>query len=256
MTKQIYQKVVLVVLLILPFLLYFFWVYAQEDTFFTTLDYVGPKTTKIIEVDGKSAEDTVYYTIPDFELRSQNDTLISSNELRDNILLVNFFFSTCPSVCPAMNYKVQQIQNRFKGYEYFQIISITVDPTHDSVPVLKAYEKRIGAIDGRWHFLTGDQEDIYELAKGFFTNAMEDSLADGGYLHSENLLLVDWDGHLRSGRDVDGNIKAVYDGLSDDDMKFMKEDIKVLIAEFEKKKSVDKNNKNKAAKAKLEASGK
>lgn len=250
MNNQNIQKVVLVSMLILPFLLYFFWVYAQEETFFVKLEYVGPESQVERVEDGKLIVDTVAYTIPEFEFLSQNDTSISAQELRGNILLVNFFFTSCPSICPAMNYKVQQVQNRFSGYEHFKIISFSVDPNFDTPEVLKEYEKRIGAKEDRWHFLTGNQDTIYKVAEGFFANAMQDSLAPGGFLHTENLVLVDWDGHIRSGRDDDGNLLAVYDGLSDDAINTMKDDIKVLIAEFEKKKSVDKYRKEKEEKRK------
>lgn len=250
MGDKILQKVVLVSILILPFLLYFFWVYAQEESFFTTLEYVGPRTWVEKEIDGELKADTSYYTIPDFNFSSQADSLVSSQELRNNILLVNFFFSTCPSICPAMNFKVQQVQNRFKGYEHFKIVSFSVDPKYDTPEILREYAKRYEAIDGRWHFLTGEEEEIYKVAQGFFANAMRDSLADGGFLHSQNLILVDWDGHIRSGRDDSGNIKAVYDGLQDVEVNALKDDIKVLIAEFEKKKSIDEYQNEKEAKKK------
>lgn len=248
MGDKILQKVVLVSLLILPFLLYFFWVYAQQESFFTTLEYVGEKTPVEIVVDGEVIQDSVNYTIPDFEFSSQADTLVSSDQLRGNILLVNFFFSSCPSICPAMNYKVQQVQNRFKGYEHFKIVSFSVDPEFDTPEVLSEYAKRYNAIDGRWYFLTGQSEKIFKMASGLFVNAMKDSTAEGGFLHSQNLLLVDWDGHIRSGPDDLGNVKGAYDGLQDVEIKALKEDIKVLIAEFEKKKSADEYKAKKSEK--------
>ncbi len=239
MNQKLSKGVVLVSLLILPFLVYFIFVYSAEENFFVKLDYVGPKEARQVEVNGKTQWDTTYYTIPDFALTSQNDTLVSADQLRGQIYVVNFFFSTCPSICPAMNFQLKQVQDRFTGYDDFKIVSISVDPKHDTVEVLKAYEATIGAIDGRWHFLTGDQDRIYQIAEGFFSNAMVDEEADGGFLHSENLVLVDWDGHIRSGRDEYGNIKGVYNSLSTVEVNKLKDDIKVLIAEYEKKKSVD-----------------
>ncbi|MGB0175689.1 MAG: SCO family protein [Owenweeksia sp.] len=248
MDQKLIKGVVLVSLLILPFLAYFIFVYSAEENFFVTLDYVGPKEANQTELNGKIQWDTTYYTVPDFELTSQNDTIVSAQKLRGQIYIVNFFFTTCPSICPAMNFQVKQVQDRFQGYDDFKIISISVDPRHDTVEVLKAYEKEIGALDGRWHFLTGDQDRIYEIAQGFFSNAMPDEEADGGFLHSENLVLVDWAGHIRSGRDDYGNIKGVYNGLSTDEINNLKDDIKVLIAEYEKKKSVDEYRREKEQK--------
>ncbi len=237
------KRVVLISLLVLPFLIYFFWVYSAEQNFFVTLNYVGPQNG--VAENG----DTNYYKIPDWEFTTQDDSTLSSKELEGAIYVANFFFATCPSICPAMNYNVQQVQERFKGYEHIRIVSFSVDPEHDTVAVLKNYEKRMGATPGRWFFLTGDKEKIYQTAAGYFLSAMEDSLADGGFLHSENLVLVDWKGRIRSGKDDQGNLKGVYNGLSVDDVNTLKDDIKVLIAEYEKQKSVDAYREEKAKKA-------
>lgn len=245
------KRVVLVSILVLPFLVYFFFVYSAEENFFIKLKYVGPREAiTVLNDEGEEVVDTAYYTIPDWEFTTQDDTTLSAKELEGKIYLANFFFSTCPSICPAMNYNVAQVQERFKGYDHFRIVSFSVDPNHDTVEVLKAYEKRIGATPGRWYFLTGDQEDIYRTAEGYFANAMEDSLAAGGFLHSENLVLVDWKGRIRSGIDEYGNVKAVYNGLSPDEINKLKDDIKVLIAEFEKQKSVDEYRESKKNKKK------
>ncbi len=234
------KGVVLVTFLVLPFLVYFILVYSAEENFFVTLDYWGPQeVVERVNEKGETVPDTLEYTIPAWEFTSQDDTTVSSDELAGNIYIANFFFSSCPSICPAMNYNVQQIQERFKGYDHFRIVSFTVDPEHDSVEVLKAYEKTIGATPDRWFFLTGEKQEIYKTAKDYFANAMEDSLAEGGFLHTENLVLVDWEGRLRSSRDEQGNLKGVYNGLSPDEINELKSDIKVLIAEYEKKKSVD-----------------
>lgn len=250
--KNLIKGVVLISLLVLPFLIYFFFVYSAEETFFVTLDYVGPK--EVVQTkDGKV--DTIPYTIPKFGFTNQYDTLLTDQDFKGNITLVNFFFTTCPSICPAMNYNVQQIQDRFKGYEHFRIVSFSVNPEYDSVPVLKEYEERIGATPGRWHFLTGDRDSIYKTANGLFLSAMEDELADGGFLHSENLVLVDWKGRIRSGRDEQGNVKGVYGGLEPVSINEVKDDIKVLIAEFEKEKSVESYKEEKAKRKKNERNG-
>ncbi len=200
--------------LVLPFLVYYIFVYSAEENFFVTLEYVGPREEMpVVEWNG-SLSDTAYYSIPQWEFRTQDDSLLSNSEMLGNITLVNFFFTSCPSVCPAMNYNVQQIQERFKNYDYFKILSFTVDPDHDTVEVLKAYERRIGANSGSWYFLTGDNAEIYQTAANHFLSAMVDEAAEGGFLHSQNLVLVDWNGHIRSGRDEQGNLRGVYDGLS------------------------------------------
>jgi len=240
--KKLGKGVVLVSILVLPFLIYFIFVYSAEENFFVTLEYVGPKEVETSVQDGETVYDTSYYSIPDWRFTTQDDTLLREDDLRDNIYLANFFFATCPSICPAMNYNVQQVQERFKGYENLKIVSFTVNPENDSVEVLKAYEDKIGARPGKWYFLTGDQEELYQTARDYFANAMVDSAAPGGYLHSSNLYLIDWEGRIRSGRLEDGSLPGVYDGLSVDDVNRLKSDIKVLIAELEKQKSIEAKN--------------
>lgn len=247
--KNLTKGAVLISLLVLPFLIYFILVYSAEENFFVTLDYWGPEeVVEITNEEGEKVWDTTHYILPAWEFTSQHDTSLSSAELAGNIYLANFFFATCPSICPAMNYNVQQVQERFKGYENFKIVSFTVDPEHDTVEVLKTYEKTIGATPGRWYFLTGDKGEIYKTAADFFTNAMKDSLAEGGFLHSQNLVLVDWAGHLRTGLDENGNLRGVYNGIDPDEVGELKSDIKVLIAEYEKKKSIDEYRESKKKK--------
>lgn len=232
------KKAVLVVLLILPTLFYLIFVYGAEGNFFKTLDYVGPKEVVTVLRDGEMVNDTLAYVIPDFEFICQEDTTLSSDEMRGKVYVANFFFSSCPTICPAMNYNLKQVQDRFLGYDDIYFLSFTVDPEYDTPEVLKKYEGKVGAVNGRWYFLTGQKEALYKTARDFFVNAMEDSTAAGGFLHSEYLVIVDWEGRIRSRTDEQGNLKAVYNGTSPDEVNKLKDDVKVLIAEYEKYKSV------------------
>ncbi|QNR22870.1 SCO family protein [Croceimicrobium hydrocarbonivorans] len=243
--KSSFSKAVLILVLVLPSVLYFIFVYSAEGNFFQTLDYVGPPT--IIErfEDGVATNDTLHYSIPPYQFTNQNNVPYGSRDLRGKIYVANFFFSTCPTICPAMNYNLKQVQDRFLGYEDINFVSFTVDPEHDTVEVLKEYEGRIGAEEGRWFFLTGEKEALYKTANDFFLSAQVDPEAAGGFLHSENLVLVDWEGRIRSRRDEQGNLKAVYSGTSADEISQLKDDIKVLIAEYEKHKSVSEHRASK-----------
>lgn len=246
--KSSIAKAVLITLLVLPSVLYFIFVYGAEGNFFVTLDYVGPKTVVEKEVEGELVSDTLYYKIPPFQFTTQDNELLSSKDMLGKIYVANFFFSSCPTICPAMNYNLQQVQDRFIGYEYIDFLSFTVDPEHDTVEVLKAYEQKIGAVNGRWYFLTGEKEEIYKTAANFFLSAQVDEDAPGGFLHSENLVLVDWEGRIRSRKDEQGNLKAVYSGTSPVEINELKDDIKVLIAEYEKTKSVNEYRESKEKK--------
>lgn len=245
--KQSSTKAVLIMVLVLPSVLYFIFVYGAEGNFFQTLDYVGPASYVERVEGGTTLVDTIPYRIPAFQFTDQHGEAFSNEHLKGKIYVANFFFSTCPSICPAMNYNLKQVQDRFLGYEDINFVSFTVDPEHDSVPVLKAYAQEIGAADGRWFFLTGEKEALYRTAATFLLSAQEDAAAPGGFLHSENLVLVDWEGRIRSRRDEQGNLKAVYSGTSAVEIGDLKDDIKILIAEYEKTKSV---NEYKASKQK------
>lgn len=247
-----WQKAVLVALLVLPSLIYFIFVYGAEENFFQTLDYVGPVQLKsVVDEAGQQRVDSLPYAIPDYRFRTQDDSLLSSaKHLRGKIYVANFFFSSCPTICPAMNFNMRQVQDRFKGYDKFRTVSFSVDPEYDQPAVLKSYAKKIGAIPGRWYFLTGDRDSLYATAADFFLSAMEDETAAGGFLHSEHFVIVDWAGRIRSRRDEDGNLKAVYSGTSQDEVNKLIDDLKVLIAEYEKKQSVDEYRASKAEKKK------
>jgi len=227
-------------ILVLPFLVYFIWVYNSKENFFKTLEYVGPpQIQKVLTEDGEMVKDTVPYTVPEFTFTTQYDTSLSQTDLKGKIYVANFFFTSCPTICPAMNYHVKQVQNRFKGYDYFKVVSFSVDPEYDTPKVLRKYAQKMEAIPGLWYFLTGDKEKIYQTAAGYLVNAQEDETAPGGFLHSEYLVLVDWEGRIRSRLDEQGNLKGVYNGTSLTEINKLKDDIKVLIAEYEKKKSMD-----------------
>jgi protein SCO1/2 len=249
MAKQNFRKkVVLIALLVLPFLVYFIWVYNSKENFFKTLDYVGPPNIEKRNTGAKVQYDTLPYTVPSFSFTTQQDTFLTSDDLKGKIYVANFFFTSCPTVCPAMNYHVKQVQNRFKGYDYFKIVSFTVDPEHDTPAVLQRYAEKMEAIPGLWYFLTGDKKALYNTAAGYLVNAQEDAAAPGGFLHSEYLVLVDWEGRIRSRTDEQGNLKGVYNGTSLTEVNLLKDDIKVLIAEYEKKKSMDEYRASKEAK--------
>lgn len=235
------KRVVLLCVLVLPFLVYFIFVYNSEENFFQTLDYVGPPQ---ITPQG----DTLPYQVPPFGFTNQYDTIVHSQELRGKIYLANFFFTSCPTICPAMNYQVQQIQERFKNYQDFRIVSFSVDPEHDTPAVLRKYARDMRATPGVWHFLTGPKDSIYGTAPEFFLTAMKDSTAPGGFIHSQYLVLVDWKGRIRSRRDEQGNLKGVYDGTSQTEVNKLKDDIKVLIAEYEKWKSMQEYRASQKAK--------
>jgi protein SCO1 len=227
--KSLFNRAVLISVLVLPALLYLFFVYGQSEVFFKTLDYVGPKE---VVAEG----DTSYYEIPDFELTSSDGSTFTKESMDSTIYVMSFFFATCPTICPAMNFHLNEIEKRFKGYPNFKLLSITVDPAKDSVEALASYAEMRKYNTDKWLFTTGDQDEIYDLAKKVYLNAFEDQTAEGGFLHSTNAILIDWNGNIRSRKDDLGNIVGSYDVLEVTQLNDMESDIKVLIAELERDK--------------------
>ncbi|WP_456462574.1 SCO family protein [Lutibacter sp.] len=170
--------------------------------------------------------------VPPFEFTNQDGKLISNSFYKDKVYVVEFFFTTCPTICPKMNENMVKIQNKFYGNNEFGIASFSINPTHDTPEILKEYAKSHGATLKNWNFLTGDQDKIYELANtGFTLFAGENSDAEGGFEHSGMFALVDKQGNIRSRLDKFGNPIAFYDGLDPKGIQMIKEDISILLKE-------------------------
>jgi protein SCO1/2 len=177
--------------------------------------------------------------IPTFEFYNQDSLLITEKDLLGKVYVVEFFFSTCPTICPVMNKNLVIVQNQFKESNYFGIASFSINPEHDTPEVLKSYADRYGITDIDWHLLSGPMEDVYELANsGFNIYAQETPGLNGGFEHSGLFALVDKDGYLRSRRDEFGNPIVYYRGAIDKLEKINDigetEQISILIEDIEK----------------------
>lgn len=169
---------------------------------------------------------------PKFELTDQNGAKISNKTYSGKVYLVEFFFTTCPSICPIMNRHMVGIQNEFFGNPNFGIASISIDPEHDTSKVLKEHAKAIGVKSSNWHLLTGDKDYIFNIAnKGFNLYAGENKNVEGGFEHSGLFALIDKKGNIRCRRDNFGNPILYYDGLDKKGVKAITEDIKKLLNE-------------------------
>ncbi|MHA7863639.1 SCO family protein [Flagellimonas marinaquae] len=181
--------------------------------------------------------------VPDFEFYNQDSVLISNKDYLGKVYVVEFFFTTCPTICPIMTQNLVELQETFKYNEDFGVASFTINPRYDTPSVLTAYADKYGITDKDWHLMTGDQEKIYELAQqGFYIFATEDQEAPGGFEHSGMFALVDKNGYIRSREDEFGNPLIYYRGTITEEqgvnsdgetqqMTILKEDIKKLLAE-------------------------
>jgi len=146
--------------------------------------------------------------------------------------VVEFFFTTCTTICPKMNENMVKIQNEFYSNIDFGIASFSINPKHDTPAVLKAYAKDKGATSKRWNFFTGNQEDIYDVATdGFTLYVGENNQVVDGFEHSGSFALIDKNGFIRSRKDDFGNPIGFYDGLTDEGIQMIMEDIAILLKE-------------------------
>ena len=211
----------LFLLLVLPAIMYFYLTRGYNN--FIKLEVIG-------EVD---------YSIDDFSFINQDNDTITKDSLLGSIYVANFFFTSCPSICPTMTRNMSYLQDKLSVYPNIRFLSHTVDPDNDTPEKLINYvdlmqQKNISIDLSNWDFVTGDKDKLYQSAANYFVNASVDSLAPGGFLHSEYFVLIDKQGRVRSGIDINGNIVGAYDGTSEVQMKDLINDINVLMAEYKR----------------------
>lgn len=142
--------------------------------------------------------DTLYPTIPPFAFVNQ-DSLVITNETFDNkIYVVDFFFISCPTICPKVKKQMLRVYKQFEQEPRLQLLSHTIDIRHDTIPRLKAFAEGLNVNTDQWHFVTGKEADIYQIAGNYFSVAQKDPNAPGGFDHSGRLILVDEQRHVRS----------------------------------------------------------
>lgn len=169
---------------------------------------------------------------PSFSLTDQNGSLLNSSDLKGKVYVVEFFFSTCPSICVQMNENMKIVSNKFKDSEDFHIVSITINPEYDTPEVLLQHAKDLGISNVNWHFLTGDRTTIFDLSnKGFNLYAGINESIDGGFEHSGLFALIDKEGNIRSRVDDFGNPIVYYDGLEEAGISALIQDAQVLLNE-------------------------
>jgi protein SCO1/2 len=181
--------------------------------------------------------------VPDFSFINQDSMVISNEDYKGKVFVVDFFFTTCPSICPMMSRNLVELQEEFREFENFGLASFTINPQHDTPTVLKKYAENYGISDMDWHLLTGDLEQVYDLANtGFNIYAAIDDQAAGGFEHSGMFALIDKQGYIRSRIDDFGNPIIYYRGTISEEQKtndegetqqisILKEDIRKLLEE-------------------------
>lgn len=220
LTRKYFKVLGLILILLFPAIFYFVLTSGKHNML--SLPYFGEREPIKVMVNGKEKIDTLYHSIPDFSFINQSGDTITQKNYEGKIYIADFFFTTCPGICPKMSAQMHYLEERLKDYNDVMFLSHTVDPEKDTVESLAAYSKLVHANTKRWNFVTGSKEAIYKQALyGYLINANEDILAPGGFLHSELFVLVDKNKHIR----------GFYDGTSVDQAKKLIDAVKVLIAE-------------------------
>ncbi|WP_348797655.1 SCO family protein [Flavobacterium adhaerens] len=190
---------------------------------------------RLDQVGGSNTEDHKLVKIgpaPKFELINQENKKITNDFYKGKVYVLEFFFATCPSICPKMNANMITLQNTYFGNPNFGIVSITIDPVHDTPEVLKQHAKLLGVKSANWNFLTGDKEAIYNLSnKGFNIYVGENNKVAGGFEHSGLFALIDKNGNIRCRKDDYGNPILYYDGLEKKGVRDIQQDIQILLKE-------------------------
>ncbi|EPR72175.1 SenC [Winogradskyella psychrotolerans RS-3] len=182
--------------------------YYNDDSF--TPHWLTPNTE----------EERTFHKIPDFSLTNQLGEAVTQNTFEDKIYVTDFFFTTCPGICPKMTGNMSKVQEEFKNDTDVLLLSHSVMPSTDSVAVLKAYAKSNDVIDYKWHLVTGDRNEIYALGRDhyFVESDLGEVKTDDDFLHTENFLLIDKNKHIR----------GIYNGLNRASIAQLIVDIKAL----------------------------
>ncbi|MCO6487874.1 MAG: SCO family protein [Phaeodactylibacter sp.] len=143
-------------------------------------------------------EDTIYHQIPDFAFIDQDSQVVTNATFGGKIYIADFFFTSCPTICPKVKKQMLRIYEKYKDEPRLMFLSHSIDPKRDTVGRLKTYSENLGVDTGRWRFVTGNKDEIYEIADDYMSIAVEDPNAPGGFDHSGWLLLIDKDRHIRS----------------------------------------------------------
>lgn len=216
------KVIAILVIVIIGIAISYFMTISQTEK--KQLPVIQPRDVKKEMVDPELLEKGIGHRIGNFEFVNQSGDTVRLDDVKGKVFIAEYFFTTCGTICPVMTEQMTRVQTRFKGNEAVKIVSFTVHPEYDNVEVLRAYADKYGAVDGQWHFLTGDKDALYKLARtSFFVlkPAEAANLGDAGsdFIHTNNFVLVDQE--LR--------IRGYYDGTDRNEVSELMEDIKLLL---------------------------
>ncbi len=171
-----------------------------------------------------SGNDTVYHAIADFKFIDQDSNEVTNDTYKGKIYVADFFFTSCRTICPIMKTQMLRVYDSIQNDQEVMLLSHTIDPEYDTVGLLHDYAKRLGVESKKWHFVTGNKDEIYKLAQtSYFSTALEDNSEPDGFIHSGAFLLID----------KERRIRGKYDGTKEEDVNRLLADIQRLKTEGE-----------------------
>ncbi len=216
----------LMLAILLPLTGYFLVKYYSKDAVQMPGKYFEPDSVIVKEKNGKTTTDTIWHKVKNIHFVNQLGKHTSLDDLHGKVLVIDFFFSRCPSLCPGLALRMKRLQDSFKQNDSIvQFISITVDPLHDSVPQLRKFADRFNANHDTWWFVTGDKKEIYDFALNELKAGLADTEVDTAFIHTPYFFLLD------SNRIVRG----YYDGFDSVKQAKLVRDIPLLMLERDKK---------------------
>lgn len=186
------------------------------------LPILGEREPVTKEIDGKMVSDTIYQTIPPFSFINQDSITITNKTFDNSIYVADFFFTSCPSICPIMSKNLLKVLDKYKGNKEVKILSHSIDTKYDTPWVLKKYATKLGVEGDQWQFVHGSQEAIYGIADKYMVYAKENSSAPGGFEHQGWLILID----------KEKRIRGAYDGTNDEQVSQLMSDMDILLKEY------------------------
>lgn len=231
--KNVKQAGILLLLLALPAFIFLFLRNTGKNHFaipryYPAIDSItGQVRLAKRTVAGKEMTDTLFHTVPDFELTNQDGKTVRGSSLKGKVFVADFFFTRCPGICKKMSSQMTRVQERFLNNPEVQIVSFSVDPENDTLAALREYADRYAIQTAKWQLLTGDKAQIYKLAKfGYFVTAKENDATaqelEDQFVHTDKFVLID----------KDGQIRGYYNGTNRKDVDRLLTEIDILLREY------------------------
>ena len=224
------KKAILGILLaiVMPFTGYWLVKYYSEKAVHIPQRYFYDSVV-VSEKDGRKISDTIWHKVKNMQFTNQLGKTVTLDSLKGKILVIDFFFSRCPSICPGLAKSMQRLQRSFinKNDSIVQFISVSIDPEHDSTVQLRNFANRYTANHDNWWFVTGDKKDIYDFALHELKASIADTDVDTAFIHTENFFLLD----------KERVVRGWYNGFDTVKQARLVQDIPLLMLEKNKKKT-------------------